>query len=96
MSTKSEKSYVVAVSLSGFFGFLGVQHFYLGRYLEGLIDVLLTIAWLYYFIVERPLIGLTYLGIDFLHAFITTILLLTGSMKDGKGHVVCYPGQTLK
>ena len=96
MKTKSDKSYIVAVSLSGIFGYFGIQHFYLGRYIEGVIDILLTFGWIYYFIVGEPVVALIYLGIDLLHALITTILLLTGSFKDGKGHLVCYPGQTIK
>lgn len=43
-----------------------LQFFYLGCYLEGIIDVLLTLGWIYYFIVGEPLI--------------TTIRLLTGSI----------------
>ncbi len=95
MKIKSEKSYAVAVCLSGIFGVLGIQHFYLGRWVEGSVDMLLSIGWLYYFIVDKPFVAAIYLGIDLLHSFITTILLLIGNFKDGKGRVVCYPGQKL-
>ncbi len=96
MKKKSQKRYGVAVSLSAVFGVLGVQHFYLGRYLEGFFDVFLTIGWLYFFIDGKPLLFLLFLGIDLLHTFITTILLITGSFKDGEDEYVCYPGQKLK
>jgi len=33
--------------------------------------------------------------IDYIHSFIVTIMLLVGAFKDGKGNVVCYPGQKL-
>ena len=36
----SEKSYVVAVCISAIFGVIGIHHFYLGRYIEGVIDFL--------------------------------------------------------
>ncbi len=96
MISRSDKSYIVAVSLSGIFGYFGIQHFYFGRYIEGCIDILLTIGWIYYFAVGQPLIAIIYLGIDLIHTLITTVLLLTGSFKDGKGRTVCYPGQTTK
>ena len=95
MKRKSEKSYTVAVCLSAVFGLLGIQHFYLGRWFEGGFDVLLSIGWIYYFIVDKPLIALVYFGIDLLHSFIATILLLVGAFKDGKGAYVCYPRQKL-
>ena len=96
MAEKSEKSYTVAVCLSAIFGVLGIQHFYLGRWYEGISDVLLTIGWIYYFAIGRPLLGLLFLVLDLLHTLITTILLLTGNFKDGKGRYVCYPGQKIK
>jgi len=40
----SPKSYGVAVCLSTIFGVLGIHHFYLGRYLHGLLDVTMTIG----------------------------------------------------
>lgn len=42
------------------------------------------------------LIGIFILGIDVIHTFIVTILLLVGAYKDGKGNVVTYPRQKLK
>ncbi len=96
MTKISEKSYAVAVCLSAIFGVIGVQHFYLGRWLEGISDVLLTFGWIYYFAVGRPMLGLFFLGLDVAHTLITTILLLTGNFKDGKDRYVCYPGQKIK
>jgi hypothetical protein len=42
------------------------------------------------------LLGFLLLGVDIIHTFIVTILLLIGAYKDGEGHVVTYPGQTVK
>ena len=95
MKEPSEKSYVVAVCLSGIFGMVGVQHFYLGRYLEGLADVAMTIGWVYSFVTGHILMGVAFIAADFLHSIIVTIMLLTGSFKDGNGYYVCYPGQVL-
>jgi len=41
-------------------------------------------------------LGLLLLGVDIIHTFIVTILLLIGAYKDGGGNVVTYPGQVLK
>ncbi len=96
METASPKSYVVAVCLSGVFGVLGIQHFYLRRWVDGTADVLLTVAWVYYLAIEEPLYFGIFLGLDCIHSFVVTIMLLTGSFRDGDGHIVCYPGQKLK
>jgi TM2 domain-containing membrane protein YozV len=95
MKRRSEKSYTTAVILSGIFGFVGIQHFYLGRWMEGLADVALTVGWCYYFAVDKPLMAVTFLGIDLIHTFVVSILLLVGNFKDGDGAYVCYPGQKL-
>lgn len=94
--TPSEKSYGVAVCLSAIFGVLGVQHFYLGRWLEAFIDLGLAIATIFLFLIGEPLWALLVGAIDGLHTFIVTIMLLTGSFRDGRGRLVCYPGQKLK
>jgi len=91
----SKKNYVVAVCLSGVFGVLGIHHFYLGRYLEGLLDLGLAIAAFVLYINGNIGWALLIFAIDSLHTFIVTIMLLTGSVKDGEGHLVCYPGQRL-
>ena len=91
----SEKSYGVAVCLSAIFGVLGIQHFYLGRWLEGIIDLGLAIATVYLFLTGQPLMALLVAAIDGIHTFIVTIMLLTGSFNDGQGRRVCYPGQKL-
>jgi TM2 domain-containing membrane protein YozV len=95
MNQCSEKSYVVAVCLSSIFGLIGIQHFYLGRYREGIADLALTVGWIYCFIIGDILYALLFLAADLLHAFIATILLIIGSYKDGLGKYVCYPGQKL-
>ncbi len=91
----SEKSYGIAVVLSAVFGVLGIQHFYLGRWIEATIDLGLAIATLVLFAVGEPLLAFATAAIDAIHTFIVTIMLLTGSFRDGKGRLVCYPGQKL-
>ena len=91
----SEKSYVVAVCLSGIFGVLGIHHFYLGRYLEGLIDFSLVVLTVYFYVNGQIWWALLFGIADALHTFIITIMLLTGSFKDGSGKYICYPGQKL-
>lgn len=92
----SQKSYAVAVSLSAIFGVLGVHHFYLGRYIEGIIDFSLFVVTMYFYINGDFLWAIAVFAIDGIHTFIITIMLLTGSFKDGQGRYVCYPGQKLK
>ena len=93
--TPSTKNYVVAVSLSAIFGVLGVHHFYLGRHLEGLLDLGLALLTLWLYLTGHPGWALLVFAVDSLHTFIVTIMLLTGSIRDGRGHLVCYPGQRL-
>lgn len=95
MDTPSDKSYAIAVSLSAIFGVVGIQHFYLGRWLEAFIDLGLAIATVTLFLMGEPLMALLVGAIDALHTFIVTIMLLTGSFRDGRGRLVCYPGQKL-
>ena len=93
----SDRSYGVAVTLSMVFGLLGVQHFYLGRYMLGLTDLALSIGFVVcVFIAEDPtliILGILLFVADCIHTLVTTILLFTGSFKDGAGRVVAYPGQ---
>ena len=91
----SPKSYATAVTLSAVFGFIGVQHFYLGRHGEGLLDVGLTIGWLACFAMGEVALGLFLLLTDFAHSLVVTIMLLTGSFRDGDGFLVTYPNQKL-
>ncbi|HUF74056.1 MAG TPA: NINE protein [Gammaproteobacteria bacterium] len=91
----SNKSYAVAVALSGVFGVAGVHHFYLGRYIEGTIDFSLLVATIYFFVTGQIGWAILFGVVDALHTFVITIMLLTGSFKDGKGKVICYPGQRL-
>ena len=91
----SDKSYVVAVCLSGIFGIMGIHHFYLGRYLEGIIDFSLFVATIYLYVTGHLGWALLTGVADGIHTFIITIMLLTGSFKDGSGKYVCYPGQKL-
>lgn len=91
----SEKSYIVAVCLSGIFGVMGVHHFYLDRYLEGIFDLGLFVLGFVLFFCGMPFWAWLVWAIDGIHTFIVTIMLLTGSVKDGSGRLVCYPGQRL-
>jgi hypothetical protein len=91
----SPKSYVVAVCLSAIFGVVGVQHFYMGRYVEGLIDVGLLASTVYFFFAGNVPLAIGFAVIDGLHTFVVTILLLMGSFNDGQGQRICYPGQRI-
>lgn len=93
--TPSPKSYAVAVCLSAIFGVAGIHHIYLGRWVEFAIDFLLLALTLYFWFSGQIIWALVFGAIDMLHTFIITIMLLTGSFKDGKGRTVCYPGQRL-
>ncbi len=95
MEVRSSKSYGVAVCLSAVFGVLGIQHFYLERWLEAFIDFGLAIATIVLFLSGEPLWGLLVAAVDAIHTFIVTIMLLTGSFRDGHGKLVCYPGQRI-
>ncbi len=94
----SPKSYGVAVALSAVFGLIGIQHFYLGRYVLGLTDVSLTIGFIYFIFIageqtQLLIIGLVFFALDFLHTLFTTYSLFTGTFRDGRGRLVAYPGQ---
>lgn len=93
----SEKSYGVAVCLSGIFGVIGVHHFYLERWLHGLFDLGLSITavGLIYGSGDGTLIliGVGLLLIDVVHTIYVTYKLLVGEYRDGQGLVVAYPGQ---
>jgi len=95
MKKESDKSYMVAVSLSGIFGVLGIHHFYLGRYFEGILDFSLAIISFYLYVNGHFGWAILVFLIDAVHTFVITIMLLIGSFKDGKGNYVCYPGQQL-
>jgi len=94
----SPKSYGVAVALSCVFGLIGIQHFYIGRYILGITDVSLTAGFVYFVYIanDKPYllaIGLVCLALDFLHTLFTTYLLFTGNFRDGHGRLIAYPGQ---
>ncbi len=91
----SEKNYITAVSLSAIFGVLGVHHFYLGRILEGFFDLGLAVLTIMLYVTGHPGLAMLVFMVDTLHTFIVTIMLLTGSIKDGQGRLVCYPVQRL-
>ena len=88
----SEKSYATAVVLSGIFGMLGFQHFYLRRWGEGILDLGLTVSWLDAFAVGSP-VAWVFFALDFVHTVVVTSMLLIGKFKDGDGKLVAYPGQ---
>ena len=91
----SPKSYGNAVALSAVFGFIGIQHLYLGRYGLFFVDLLLSLGWIICFAVGETLLGVLLMLADFSHALMVTIQLLSGTFRDGKGRIVCYPGQKL-
>lgn len=92
----SSKKYAVAVCLSAIFGSLGIHHFYLGRTLHGIIDAGMLVVGLWLIFTGQLLVGILLLAADFIHSLIVTVMLLTGTYKDGDGHIVTYPGQQLK
>jgi len=94
--TPSDKSYTIAVCLSGVFGVVGIQHFYLGRLVEAVIDLGMFIATIYFLFSGQILYAIVIGSIDALHTLIVTIMLLTGTFRDGEGRLVCYPGQRLR
>jgi TM2 domain-containing membrane protein YozV len=91
----SDKSYTIAVCLSAVFGVVGIQHLYLGRWLEALIDLALLVATFYFFFTGQILSALLVGAVDAIHTLVVTIMLLAGSFRDGEGKLVCYPGQRL-
>ena len=93
---KSKKKYSIAVCLSGIFGLLGIHHFYLGRWLHGIVDLSMTVGAIILIGIGSELLGYLLLGVDIIHTLIVSIFLLTGSYKDGNGDVITYPGQTIK
>ena len=100
MIQKSEKSYGTAVCFSGVFGLLGIQHFYLGRYMLGFLDLGLSVG-AFAFIVfggttESLIFGIILLVIDFIHSIYVLVKLLAGEYEDGEGRLVMYPGQKIR
>lgn len=89
----SDKSYTIAVCLSGIFGVVGIQHFYLERWGEGALDFGLFVATLYFLFTGHVGLAIITGIVDFLHTLFVTIMLLTGSFRDGDGNRVMYPGQ---
>lgn len=94
-SDRSARKYHVAVILSGIFGVLGIQHFYLGRFGMGVLDLSLSIAAFGFFAAGEVLVGAAFFAADLVHTLVVTIMLFTGSFRDGDGKLVCYPGQVL-
>jgi len=97
---RSEKSYGVAVCFSGVFGLLGIQHFYLGRYLLGFLDLGLSLGALAFFIygttVTDYVFGAILFLIDMIHSIYVLVKLLAGEYTDGEGRLVMYPGQKVR
>ena len=96
LETPSDKSYVIAVCLSAIFGVIGIQHFYMGRYVEACIDLGLFIITVYCFVTGEVLLAVMFGLADGLHTVIVTFMLLTGSFRDGQGRLIFYPGQRLE
>ena len=92
----SSKSYIISVILSAIFGVIGIHHLYLGRYVEFFIDFSLFAATIYFWFSGQIIWAVITGFIDGLHTFVITIMLLTGSFKDGSGRTVCYPGQRIR
>ena len=95
LERRSRRSYTTAVVLSSIFGFVGIQHLYLGRWAEGLLDLGLTAGWVWALFTGHGLWLVLFLIADGGHTLVVTVMLLTGNYRDGDGLRVCYPGQRL-
>ncbi len=97
MVQPSEKSYGTAVCFAGVLGLLGLQHFYLGRYLLGFVDLGLSVGGVAFIFLSDSIAGIIFgvilLGIDFVHAIYVFVKLLAGEYEDGDSRLVMYPGQ---
>lgn len=93
--TPSPKSYAVAVCLSMIFGVVGIHHLYLGRWISFAVDFSLFVLTVYFWFSGEVLLAIGFGLVDMIHTFVITIMLLTGTFKDGKGMTVCYPGQKI-
>ena len=100
MIQRSEKSYTIAVSCAGVFGLLGIQHFYLGRYMLGFLDLGLSVGAFLFFVLgqstESIIFGMILLLIDIGHSIYVLVKLLAGEYEDGDGRLVMYPGQKIR
>lgn len=100
MIQPSEKSYGTAVCFSGVFGLLGIQHFYLGRYMLGFFDLSLSVgAFAFIYLgqsIESIVVGMILLLIDVVHSVYVFVKLLAGEYEDGEGRLVMYPGQKIR
>ena len=90
LSTDSQKSYFVAVCLSGIFGTLGIHHFYLGRWLHGIFDLTLAILAVVFIFIMWP-IGILLAIADFIHSVYVTYKLIVGEYNDGSGRPGSVP-----
>ena len=75
----SDKSYVVAVCLSGIFGLAGIHHFYLGRFIHRLRFGLLVATIYFYF--TGIAWAIPFFAVDVLHTFVITIMRLPVRIK---------------
>lgn len=73
MEARSSKSYGVAVSLSAVFGVLGIQHFYLERWLEAIIDFGLAMTTIALLLMGHPLWALLVAAIDAIHTHLSLL-----------------------
>ena len=100
MIRPSEKSYGTAVCFSGVFGLLGIQHFYLGRYMLGFLDLGLSVAALLFIYLgestQSIIFGMILLVMDIIHSVYVLVKLLAGEYEDGEGRLVMYPGQKIR
>lgn len=94
--SRSDRSFVAAVSLCGIFGTIGLHHFYLGNIVHGLFDLGLFVGSMFCFFsgdVSLAMFGLLLFLIDALHSMIIFYKLIVGKQLDGAGRLVTYPGQ---
>jgi TM2 domain-containing membrane protein YozV len=88
----SKKSYVTAVCLAGILGTLGIHHFYVGRWLHGLLDLSLLITAIIFFSLSLWVPAILLLLADLIHNTYFVYKLIIGEYRDGSGRLVKIPG----
>lgn len=84
----SPKSYGTAVTLCGIFGVVGIHHFYLEDWAHGIVDLLLFILTLYFFLTDQEGWALIFLAVDSLHTIVIFYYLIIERWRDGRGRLI--------
>lgn len=84
----SPKSYGTAVTLCGIFGVVGIHHFYLEDWAHGIVDLLLFVLTLYFFLTDQEGWALIFLAVDSLHTIVIFYYLIIERWRDGRGRLI--------